>query len=444
VEWRERRYGEPADPVLADSDLTNADAIKGNVAIVRRGVVKFSDKAERCVAAGAVAVIIVNTEDTAFAPSGDFDEFSVPVVGVASSTADLLLECVPVQVVARDKATYGPDFSTFMEERIRNVIRSITPLVCLDIFTRSDEEYEEHIASLKDLLLQPSYSKCLSSEEFFLRYGGSIVHSYLELNLSFESDREAAVCSVACAIHNDKYGQHCAPHDILERAWQGLCRLDSSMCKQPNNGVLACFRRVQVGAPPPSPASAFDFGSKSTMPPTPPILLPDGSEASAGIDDGGGEAGGSRGSFKGLLGCGTALAGTRIMHNSMYMDSDEVMVDLLDNAQNPRINLSIGQLMGNLTMLVGQYAGNSLYEVCSDDKEEFGADSHLKLYICAAPTHIQAIITEAYDGPVGWTNTAMVFVLVGSVTGKIRGVLNWIQCHSTSQVPPPPCASHHF
>ena len=56
-----------AEPHYAESDLSNAPAISGTIAIVHRGGrTSFFDKARRAQAAGAVAVIVVNQDDRPF------------------------------------------------------------------------------------------------------------------------------------------------------------------------------------------------------------------------------------------------------------------------------------------------------------------------------------------------------------------------------------------
>jgi hypothetical protein len=51
------------DPDTACSDLNNAAALQGNIALMYRGVCYFSDKCTRAKAAGAIAAIIVNSRD---------------------------------------------------------------------------------------------------------------------------------------------------------------------------------------------------------------------------------------------------------------------------------------------------------------------------------------------------------------------------------------------
>jgi hypothetical protein len=48
------------DPPLADATIKNADAVRGNIALIDRGAVTFSQKLGNALAAGAVAVVIAN------------------------------------------------------------------------------------------------------------------------------------------------------------------------------------------------------------------------------------------------------------------------------------------------------------------------------------------------------------------------------------------------
>jgi hypothetical protein len=52
-----------ADPLIADAPLKNAAAIKGNIAVIDRGVVTFSAKTQYALDAGAIGVVIVNSRD---------------------------------------------------------------------------------------------------------------------------------------------------------------------------------------------------------------------------------------------------------------------------------------------------------------------------------------------------------------------------------------------
>lgn len=72
--------GKLVDLGILDTDPTAAQAaaVKGQVALVARGTVPFTDKIKRAVAAGAIAVVVTNNEEgDAFAMGGD-GNFDVP------------------------------------------------------------------------------------------------------------------------------------------------------------------------------------------------------------------------------------------------------------------------------------------------------------------------------------------------------------------------------
>ena len=77
------------EPPMAESDLRNSRDLKGNVAVIVRGVVPFPEKVLRAVEAGAVGVVVINNEldqpNDLFGMSSDVD-FSIPVVSVSVVT----------------------------------------------------------------------------------------------------------------------------------------------------------------------------------------------------------------------------------------------------------------------------------------------------------------------------------------------------------------------
>ena len=81
-----------AEPLLADSDLANPAELSAKVAVVRRGGCPFLDKARRVQAAGAVAMVVVNTED---APKGMVDEncgdITIPCICIGQADGERLL-----------------------------------------------------------------------------------------------------------------------------------------------------------------------------------------------------------------------------------------------------------------------------------------------------------------------------------------------------------------
>ena len=85
-----------AEPHYAESDLSNAPAISGTIAIVHRGGrTSFFDKARRAQAAGAVAVIVVNQDDRPFLAHHEAHEpaegIAIPVVCVPRGAGEELL-----------------------------------------------------------------------------------------------------------------------------------------------------------------------------------------------------------------------------------------------------------------------------------------------------------------------------------------------------------------
>ena len=85
-----------AQPPLADADITNAAELAGKFALVQRGNVSFTTKARRVAAAGAVGLIIVDTDDddqiigvTEDSP-GDGERIGIPAMIVKNSVGELL------------------------------------------------------------------------------------------------------------------------------------------------------------------------------------------------------------------------------------------------------------------------------------------------------------------------------------------------------------------
>ena len=75
-------------PELADGDLTNAERLDGVIAVTRRGSCTFVEKARRAMSAGAIALVIINTDDEIFMPGSDAaDDITIPVVMVPSSSS---------------------------------------------------------------------------------------------------------------------------------------------------------------------------------------------------------------------------------------------------------------------------------------------------------------------------------------------------------------------
>eukprot|EP01046_Picozoa_sp_COSAG06_P007897 COSAG06_NODE_394_length_16313_cov_11.756568_6_plen_897_part_00 len=82
------------DPARAEAPLTNAAGLRGKLALTVRGECAFAEKAERAAEAGAVAVIVVNSEpgDVTCAPGDPDNKYrgSVPVLGVSAGVGERL------------------------------------------------------------------------------------------------------------------------------------------------------------------------------------------------------------------------------------------------------------------------------------------------------------------------------------------------------------------
>jgi hypothetical protein len=75
------------------SAFTNADAIRGNVAMIDRGNCTFVAKARNAQAAGAIGAIIVdNTRETCTPPTlgGDATDVTIPVFSIGATDGDVL------------------------------------------------------------------------------------------------------------------------------------------------------------------------------------------------------------------------------------------------------------------------------------------------------------------------------------------------------------------
>ena len=83
-----------AVPFMADSALENVGEIKGNLALVSRGTVPFWEQAKRASEAGAVGVIVVNTNDELMVMGGgdEGSKSNIPVLMIKSSDAVRLRE----------------------------------------------------------------------------------------------------------------------------------------------------------------------------------------------------------------------------------------------------------------------------------------------------------------------------------------------------------------
>ena len=85
------------EPELANEELTNADQLKGKLAIAKRGGGSFVDKAQRVVAAGAHGLVVVNTDNSLIEVATVNDYVAeIPVATIKAKDGEVLLSgCDP-------------------------------------------------------------------------------------------------------------------------------------------------------------------------------------------------------------------------------------------------------------------------------------------------------------------------------------------------------------
>lgn len=80
--------------------ILNADQLRGNVALIKRGIVPFTVKARRAAAAGAIGVIFINSDDTTFLAEGDNGPgVRIPCVLITKSDGDQLATSTSVSAL---------------------------------------------------------------------------------------------------------------------------------------------------------------------------------------------------------------------------------------------------------------------------------------------------------------------------------------------------------
>ena len=90
----------------ADTPLKNEESLRGKIALVQRGsssgiACSFVEKATRVENAGAVGMVLVNTEDSMISPGDSAREggdVNIPVVGIRSSDLPVLRSCETEEV----------------------------------------------------------------------------------------------------------------------------------------------------------------------------------------------------------------------------------------------------------------------------------------------------------------------------------------------------------
>ena len=80
------------DPERADRELSNAEQLNQKVAVATRGGGPFVEKAQRVQKAGAVALVIINTDNTLMTPGGDDSAVTIPVILVTTDAGATLMQ----------------------------------------------------------------------------------------------------------------------------------------------------------------------------------------------------------------------------------------------------------------------------------------------------------------------------------------------------------------
>jgi hypothetical protein len=117
-------------PLLANAALTNAEELHGKVAVVRRGSGKFHDNARRVQEAGAVAMIMINTDDAPYVmrdPNKMGGDITIPMLCIGKADGErLLLYDMPFVTIGYNKtafAAHGLVASAAQAERSASLLR---------------------------------------------------------------------------------------------------------------------------------------------------------------------------------------------------------------------------------------------------------------------------------------------------------------------------------
>ena len=83
-----------------NSELSNAEALRGKVAVVKQGGLEVHEKARRAMAVGAIAVIVVNNASClpVLDSTDQAADVVIPVLGVEASTLTLLRDGIEVTI----------------------------------------------------------------------------------------------------------------------------------------------------------------------------------------------------------------------------------------------------------------------------------------------------------------------------------------------------------
>jgi hypothetical protein len=91
-----------ADPILACSALNNADDVRDRIVLVKRGTCYFEEKVRNAENAGALMVIVINSEESGvvnMASSQRGISVSIPAVSISKSDGQLLIDALVEKTV---------------------------------------------------------------------------------------------------------------------------------------------------------------------------------------------------------------------------------------------------------------------------------------------------------------------------------------------------------
>ncbi len=109
-----------ANPAIADTALVNADAIKGNIALIDRGVVTFTVKVQNALNAGAIGVVVVNSRD----PDSADGKFPIGMGGSAVNLPAMMIEKPHGAEIKATIAAGGDVFATIAPDTTSHILGS--------------------------------------------------------------------------------------------------------------------------------------------------------------------------------------------------------------------------------------------------------------------------------------------------------------------------------
>jgi hypothetical protein len=118
-----------SDPESADQDLGNAEKLNKKVAVAKRGGGPIVEKAQLAQLAGALALIIINTDKTLMPPGGEDSAVTVPVMLVTADDGAMLLQegshLTLVGHTTTDHAAWEMAVTKHVQERASDGLRRV-------------------------------------------------------------------------------------------------------------------------------------------------------------------------------------------------------------------------------------------------------------------------------------------------------------------------------